>query len=87
MNIRELNWMLGSCECSFPIGLVPGGTGCALNCSLLVMNRQKLDGLNSLGPDASVRNVAVGAATGRTTKLDMVKPQKNLFPFVMTVLF
>ena len=36
------------------------------------MNKQKLDGLNNLGPAASVRNVAVGAAKGRTTKLDLV---------------
>jgi len=54
-----------------PIGLVPGGSGCALNCSLLIMNKQKLDGLNSLGSAASARNVAVGAAKGRSTKLDL----------------
>ena len=57
----------------FPIGLVPGGSGCALNCSLLIMNKQKLDGLNNLGSAASVRNVAVGAAKGRSTNLDLVK--------------
>ena len=55
-----------------PIGLVPGGSGCALNCSLLIMNKQKLNGLNSLGSAASARNVAVGAAKGRSTKLDLV---------------
>jgi sphingosine kinase len=59
--------------CETPMGLVPGGSGCALNCSLLVRLGQTLDGLNSLGPAASSRNVAVGAATGSTEKLDLIE--------------
>ncbi len=59
--------------CRFPVGLVPGGSGCALNCSLIFNNGQKFDGLNNLGAKDSVQNVAVGAANGRTKDLDLIE--------------
>lgn len=56
-----------------PVGLVPGGSGCALNCSVLRHNGQPLDGLNNLGVDASVRNVVSGAENKRSIPLDFIE--------------
>ena len=44
-----------------PIGLVPGGSGNALNCSVLHQLDQPLDGVNNLGAKHSAMNVALGA--------------------------
>eukprot|EP00094_Tigriopus_californicus_P002159 TCALIF_02082-PA protein Name:"Similar to SPHK1 Sphingosine kinase 1 (Homo sapiens)" AED:0.01 eAED:0.01 QI:0/-1/0/1/-1/1/1/0/358 len=56
-----------------PMGLIPGGSGCALNSSLLRQLGQVRDGSTSLGPEASANNVAVGASLGRTTPLDLLE--------------
>lgn len=57
----------------FPLGIVPGGSGNALNCSLLRQLNQPLDGLNGLGAKWSGLNVATGADTGKTVPLDLLE--------------
>ena len=59
--------------CDFPIGIVPGGSGNALNCSLLRQLGQPLDGTNNLGASWSGRNVAQGASEDKTVPLDLVE--------------
>lgn len=56
-----------------PVGLVPGGSGNALNCSLLRQLQQPLDGINNLGASWAARNVAVGAAEDKTIPLDLME--------------
>ena len=48
-----------------PVGLVPGGSGNALNCSILHQLNQPLDGVNNLGAKHSALNVALGAKERR----------------------
>lgn len=59
--------------CDIPVGLVPGGSGNALNCSLLRQLQQPLDGINNLGASWAARNVAVGAAQDKTIPLDLME--------------
>jgi sphingosine kinase len=58
--------------CKIPVGIVPGGSGNALNCSLLRQLDQPLDGLNGLGANWSSLNVAVGAKDDKTIPLDLL---------------
>ena len=60
-----------------PIGLIPGGSGNALNCSLLRYLGQPLDGVNSLGVAHSSANVAVGADLNQTTPLDFIEVETH----------
>jgi len=60
-----------------PIGIVPGGSGNALNCSLLRQLDQPLDGVNNLGAASSALNVALGARDRRTTPLDFIEVQTH----------
>ena len=59
--------------CDIPLGIVPGGSGNALNCSLLRQLQQPLDGINNLGATWSGLNVAVGAAQNKTLPLDLLE--------------
>ena len=45
---------------------MPGGSGNALNCSLLRQLGQPLDGLNGLGAEWSAQNVAEGIDKDKT---------------------
>ena len=56
-----------------PVGIVPGGSGNALNCSLLSQLHQPLDGVNNLGAKAAGVNVAEGAALDQTVPLDLLE--------------
>lgn len=58
-----------------PVGIVPGGSGNALNCSLLRQLEQPLDGINNLGAAWAALNVAVGAAEDKTVPLDLLEVQ------------
>ena len=59
--------------CDFPVGIVPGGSGNALNCSLLRQLSQPLDGTNNLGAAWSGCNVAQGASENKTVSLDLME--------------
>ena len=59
--------------CDFPIGIIPGGSGNALNCSLLRQLGQPLDGTNNLGATWSGRNIAQGASENKTIPLDLIE--------------
>ena len=59
--------------CKIPMGLLPGGSGCALNCSLLREMDQKLEGLNNPGLQASADNIAIGVKHKRSTALDLIE--------------
>lgn len=59
--------------CDIPIGIVPGGSGNALNCSLLRQLRQPLDGTHHLGASWSGHNVAQGASEDKTVPLDLME--------------
>ena len=59
--------------CRIPVGLLPGGSGCALNCSLLRELDKKLDGLNNPGLKASADNIANGVNQNEVTPLDLVE--------------
>ena len=63
--------------CSIPVGIVPGGSGNALNCSLLRQLNQPLDGVNNLGSKAGGKNVACGAAKNKTLPLDFMEVEYN----------
>eukprot|EP00095_Tigriopus_kingsejongensis_P002046 snap_masked-scaffold556_size137522-processed-gene-0.20 protein:Tk02046 transcript:snap_masked-scaffold556_size137522-processed-gene-0.20-mRNA-1 annotation:"sphingosine kinase 1-like" len=56
-----------------PIGVMPGGTGCALNSSLLRQLQEVREGQVSVGPNESAQNVAVGASLLRNTPLDLLE--------------
>ena len=56
-----------------PVGIVPGGSGNALNCSLLRQLHQPLDGINNLGATWAGTNVAVGAAEDKSLPLDLLE--------------
>merc|ERR1712110_966557 len=60
-----------------PIGLVPGGLGNALNCSVLHQLKQPLDGVNNLGAKHSANNVALGAKNSNTTGLDFIEVETH----------
>ena len=60
-----------------PIGLVPGGSGNALNCSILRQLNQPLDGINNLGAKHSADNVANGAKNNQTTNLDFIEVETH----------
>jgi len=49
-----------------PLGIIPGGSGNALNCSILRHLDQPLDGINGLGAQSSAINVAEGIQNDKT---------------------
>jgi len=53
------------------ISLSIGGSGNALNCSLLRQLQQPLDGLKGLGADWSALNVATGIAKRKTASPEL----------------
>jgi len=59
---------------SVAVGVLPGGSGCALCCSLLYSLGQPLEGPEAghMGAKAAVRNVVEGAATNTTVALDIL---------------
>ena len=59
--------------CDIPVGIVPGGSGNALSCSLLRPLGQPLDGINNLGATWAGTNVAVGAAGDKSLPLDLLE--------------
>jgi len=59
--------------CDIPVGIVPGGSGNALSCSLLRQLGQPLDGINNLGATWAGTNVAVGAAEDKSLPLDLLE--------------
>ena len=56
-----------------PIGVLPGGSGNALNCSLLRQLDQQLDGRHKLGEDHSSNNVCFGAKSNKKIGLDLIE--------------
>lgn len=58
---------------NIPIGIMPGGSGNALNCSLLRQLDQPFDGMNKLGTNAALENVMSGLKNKRTTGLDFIE--------------
>ena len=76
--------------CDFPLGIVPGGSGNALNCSLLRQLGQPLDGTQHLGATWSGCNVAQGASEKKTVALDLMEVdladgQKRISFFGVTI--
>ena len=55
--------------CKIPLGIIPGGSGNALNCSILRQLGQPLDGLNNLGASWSGYNAAIGADENKSIPL------------------
>lgn len=67
------------------IGIMPGGSGNALNCSLLRQMEQPFDGINGLGTNGSLANIISGTRFKRTTGLDFIEVEtdgKKLLSFL-----
>ena len=60
-----------------PVGVMPGGSGNALNCSLLRQTKQNFDGINGLGTDDSLVNVVQGIQLKQTTGLDFIEVETD----------
>merc|ERR1712150_39124 len=60
-----------------PFGLMPGGSGNALNCSLLHQMKQPFDGMNKLGTNGALDNVMNGLKYQRTTGLDFIEVETD----------
>ena len=60
-----------------PFGLMPGGSGNALNCSLLHQMKQPFDGMNKLGTNGALDNVMNGLKNQRTTGLDFIEVETD----------
>jgi len=56
-----------------PFGIIPGGSGNALNCSILHQLGQPLDGLNNLGSTWSALNSAIGAEQNNFLPFDLME--------------
>ena len=56
-----------------PIGIMPGGSGNALNCSLLRQLNQPLDGPYKLGEEHSSDNICFGAKSSRKIGFDLIE--------------
>ena len=68
-----------------PIGIMPGGSGNALNCSLLRQLNLPLDGRHRLGEDHSTRNICNGAKTNKKIGFDLIEvetKEKRLISFL-----
>lgn len=60
-----------------PFGLMPGGSGNALNCSLLHQMKQPFDGMNKLGTNGALDNVMNGIRNQRITGLDFLEVETD----------
>ena len=60
-----------------PIGVMPGGSGNALNCSLLRQLNLPLDGRYRLGEDHSTNNICNGAISGKKVGFDLIEVETN----------
>ena len=60
-----------------PIGIMPGGSGNALNCSLLRQMEQPFDGINGLGTNGALENIMSGTKHERTTGLDFIEVETD----------
>ena len=60
-----------------PFGLMPGGSGNALNCSLLHQMKQPFDGMNKLGTNGALENIMNGVQKQKTTGLDFLEVETD----------
>ena len=69
-----------------PIGVMPGGSGNALNCSLLrQLNQPHQDGRYKLGEEYSSKNICNGAKSGKKIGFDLIEvetPEKRCISFL-----
>ena len=68
-----------------PIGVMPGGSGNALNCSLLRQLNQPLDGRYNLGEEHSTNNICNGATSSKKVGFDLIEvetQEKRLISFL-----
>jgi len=68
-----------------PIGVMPGGSGNALNCSLLRQLNQPLDGRYKLGEEHSASNICNGAKSSKKVGFDLIEvetDEKRLISFL-----
>ena len=62
---------------SLPVGIMPGGSGNALNCALLYQMKQPFDGMNKLGTNGALENIMSGIKHNRTTSLDFIEVETD----------
>ena len=60
-----------------PVGIMPGGSGNALNCSLLHQMKQPFDGMNNLGTNGALENVIGGLTHETKTGLDFIEVETD----------